>query len=131
MNPAPNPAITVRGPEIFPSASESSALNLSNATKPMSSRINIHHPPSLYVGEVRTNSRLDRIANNQRRAPRIPLSTEGRERQFLTIWQTAIKLCSSFRDCDFFSTSISTFYRSRIEGKTRSSTFGWICYCYN
>lgn len=32
--PAPNPAITVRGPDILPFSSCSSALYLSNATKP-------------------------------------------------------------------------------------------------
>lgn len=46
----------------------------------------------------RTNSRLQRVSNNQGCASSVPLVAEWRPRQFLAIWEPAIELGAGFRD---------------------------------
>lgn len=64
VTPAPKPAITVRGPEILPSASASNALYWSNATNPAGSSSACSHIPIVavssgiaYVFQLLTNFR--------------------------------------------------------------------------
>jgi hypothetical protein len=63
VTPAPNPAITVRGPDILPFSSSSKDLNVSNATNPNLLSHNIRGlRPS--TGVSLTYTRLKGIPNN-------------------------------------------------------------------
>ena len=59
--PAPNPAITVLGPDIFPNSSCSNVLYVSKATKP--SNILVDGPP-VPRSKVRTYSSFERISDD-------------------------------------------------------------------
>ena len=59
VNPAPNPAITVLGPEILPSASCSNALYWSNATNPIRYLVSLARLSSTPAGsEIESNVRI-------------------------------------------------------------------------
>jgi hypothetical protein len=75
VTPAPKPAMTVLGPEIFPSASCNRALYWSNATNPIHP-IYVKRLYILVLSMEHTDSSFQRIPNNQRRAPRIPRFTK-------------------------------------------------------
>lgn len=68
----------------------------SNATKP--ARQQISRLPRLPEKDTRTNSSLQRVSNNQRGTPSIPLLAERRPREFLALRKSAIQLCPGFRD---------------------------------
>lgn len=96
VKPAPNPATTVLGPEILPFSSWREALMASNATKPARQQISqFPRPPEQ---DTRTNSGLQRVSNNQRGTPSVPLLAEWRPREFLALRKSAIQLCPGLRD---------------------------------
>lgn len=108
VKPAPKPATTVLGPEILPFSSWRVALIASKATNPISDRLrsqyterihpNPHHTTPQKEG-IRTNSGLERVSNDQRCAPRIPLLSKWRPWEFLTLSEAAIELCAGLCDC--------------------------------
>ena len=126
VTPAPKPARTVRGPVILPSASARRLLYWSKATNPA--------PPNQFwllifscappASGQRTNPRLGRVANDQRRAPGIPLLAEWRPRQLLPCSQPAIELCPRLGDCRVCQSG-----RSGGLGNSggRQRTFGGVC----
>ena len=93
--PAPNPAITVAGPETLPSASASMFLYMSNATNPTQPvRWSLFRVGSL----PHTYASLQRVANDQGCASSVPLLAERRPWQLLSVWQSSVELRSCFRD---------------------------------
>src|SRR4051812_47240279 len=80
--PAPNPAKTVRGPDILPSASASIFLYRSKATNP-ELQLAFFCLLLIYPTARPTDARLGRVANDQRRAPGVPLLAEWRPWQLL------------------------------------------------
>lgn len=110
VTPAAKPASAARGPDTLPSASASSRLYWSNATNPK--RV---HRPSLAQDvlsksssrdnalrtqqEERTDASLGGVADDERRAPGVPLRAEWWPRQLLALGQPAVQLCSCLGDC--------------------------------
>lgn len=81
VKPAPNPAITVLGPDILPFSSCSNDLNVSNATNPCEElEVQDQVLDTFHRGTnpmiVLTYSRLKSISHNQCSTSSIPLSSE-------------------------------------------------------
>jgi hypothetical protein len=113
VTPAPKPASTVRGPESLPSESASKLLNWSNATNPtrrVCSRQPVMPHPTCNVplqrfvfsrfADRRTDSSLGRIANDERRAARVPLLAKRRPWQLLPRREVPVELRPCLGDCD-------------------------------
>ncbi len=123
--PAPNPAITVRGPDILPCSSCSRVLYVSKATNPVrrgqsTSRISTDRPRRTYPS-------FQRVPNYQRRASCVPGFSKRRPTQLLPVWQSSVELGSSLGDYGVTRSGSCVSRGGRMNGPLTFSRVGDCC----
>jgi hypothetical protein len=98
VNPAPNPATTVLGPDILPFSSWRVALIASKATNP-GGYVESERGNSVANRYQLTDSSLERISDDQCCTSCVPLLSERRPWEFLALGKTAIELRAGLCDC--------------------------------